>query len=192
MATRVTPLRLTALIALAAMWMLAGAASACDYSKSKTASAAGSCCASKAATTACAQPSAKTAIAPAKAAVAAPAAVAAAPAAPAGYRALPGITQPAPVVAGLMAFIDPETGQLTGPINGFTVPDDVARMFAAPVELTPVTLPNGSVMLDLQGTMQDYYVLTIDPMGRRTIRCVQNPRQAQAPALPVVLPIAER
>lgn len=184
MATRVTPLRLTALIALAAMWTFAGSASACDYSKSKTASAATSCCASKA-VTACAQPSAKTAV---TAAVAAPAA----PAAPAGYRALPGFTQPAPIVAGLMAFIDPETGQLTGPINGFTVPDDVARMFAAPVELTPVTLPNGSVMLDLQGTLQDFYVLTIDPMGRRTIRCVQNPREAQAPALPLVLPIAER
>ena len=191
MTTRVTPLRLTALIALGAMWTLAASASACDYSKSKTASA-HSCCASKAATTACAQPSAKTAIAPATAAVAAPAAVAAAPAAPAGYRALPGITQPAPVVAGLMAFLDPETGQLTGPISGFVVPDDVARMFALPADLTPVTMPNGSVMLDLQGTLQDYYVLSIDPMGRRTIRCVQNPRQAQAPSLPVVLPIAER
>lgn len=189
MATRVTPMRLTALIALAAMWTLAGSASACGDSKNKTASAAGSCRVTRAAATACAQPAAKPAV---TAVVAAPAAVAAAPAAPAGYRALPGITQPAPVVAGLMAFLDPETGQLTGPINGFTVPDDVARMFAAPVELTPVTLPNGSVMLDLQGTLQDFYVLSIDPMGRRTIRCVQNPRQAQAPALPIVLPIAER
>ena len=192
MATRVTPLRLTACIALAAMFALTGSASACGDSKNKTASASGSCRVSKTATTASAQPAAKTAIAPATAAVAAPAAVVAAPAAPAGYRALPGITQPAPVVAGLMAFLDPETGQLTGPINGFTVPDDVARMFAAPVELTPVTLPNGAVMIDLQGTLQDYYVLTIDPMGRRTIRCVQNPRQAMAPATTVVLPIAER
>jgi hypothetical protein len=174
---------------------MTGSASACGDSKNKTASASGSCRVSKTATTASAQPAAKTAIAPAAAVVAAPAAVVAAPAAPAapaGYRALPGFTQPAPAVAGLMAFLDPETGQLTGPINGFTVPDDVARMFAAPVELTPVTLPDGSVMLDLQGTLQDYYVLTIDPMGRRTIRCVQNPRQVQAPAAPVILPYAER
>jgi hypothetical protein len=173
------------------MWTLASSASACGDSKDKTASAAHSCCVTKTAT-ACAQPSAKTAAKTATAPVAAPAAVASAPAAPAGYRALPGITQPAPVVAGLMAFLDPETGQLTGPVSGFTVPEDVARMFALPVELTPVTLPNGSVMLDLQGTLQDYYVLTIDPMGRRTIRCVQNPRQAQAPAAPVILPISER
>ena len=192
MATRVTPLRLTACIALAAMCALTGTASACGDSKNKTASASGSCRVSKVSTTAAAQTSVKPAAKAATAAVVVPAAAVKAPAAPAGYRALPGITQPAPIVAGLMAFIDPETGELVGPTNGFVVPDDVARMFAAPVVLTPVTLPNGSVMLDLQGTLMDYYVLSIDPMGRRTIRCVQNPRQAQVAAPPVVLPIAER
>jgi hypothetical protein len=188
MATRVTTIRLAALIALVAMGSLAGLASACD-GHSKTASAAGACCASKAQTTACATSAAKPA-SKSTAYVALPSA--SAPVATTAFPSLPVFTQQAPIVAGLWAFIDPETGMLTGPSSDFTVPDDVARRFTTPVELTPVTMPNGAVMIDLQGTMQDYYVLTIDPLGRRGIRCVQDARKAQAPAAPIVLPIAER
>jgi hypothetical protein len=126
----------------------------------------------------------------------------AAPAAPAApFASLPNFAKPEPVVAGLLAFLDPETGLLTGPIGDLRVPDDLNRAFAAPVELTPVTLPNGSVMVDLQGTLQDYYILNIDPFGRRTVQCVPNVLQAKTPPpLPaksaaktlVVSPIAER
>ena len=219
MATRVTPLSLAACIALVAMGPLAGSVSACGDNQAKAARASAACCATKArTTTACATPTAKASVTAACATPAAKATAttasatptakpaaklpasaarmslpgAIAPAATTAFPSLPKFTPPAPVVAGLMAYIDPESGLLCGPIGDLRVPDDVTRMFAAPVELTPVTLPNGAVMLDLQGTLQDFYVLTIDPLGRRSIRCVQDARHAQAPATPIVLPIAER
>lgn len=193
MAPRVTALGLATCAALAAMLATAGSASACDSKRAKSATASAPSCAAPAKTaTACAVPTAKVAVRPQ-----APAAIvslpsAAAPVARSAFPALPMFTQPAPIVSGLMAYIDPETGELTGPIGDLVVPDDVARALAAPLELTPVTLPDGSVMVDLQGTLQDYYVLTIDPLGRRSIRCVQDARLAQKAAAPIVLPIAER
>jgi hypothetical protein len=192
MATRVTPLRLAVTVALVATLGLAGSAMACD-GHSKAAAAAPSCCAAKSATAAaCAKPVAAPQATTSFTSLAGPAPVAA------PFASLPHFAQPAPIVAGLMAFIDPETGMLTGPIGDLQVPADVARVFAAPADLTPVTLPNGAVVLDLQGTLMDNYVLTIDPLGRRTIRCVQDARKALAPAAPVapsapvILPIAER
>jgi len=195
MATRATSMGLAACIALVAMWSSAGSASACEGKQTRTASASPACCAAKVSTTAaCATPAAKVA-AGARAPAASPVASlagASAPVATTAFPSLPNFAQPAPIVAGLWAFIDPETGQLGGPISNLQVPDDIARAYGAQVELTPVTMPNGSVMVDLQGTLQDYYVLTIDPLGRRSIRCVQDARHAHAPAAPVVLPIAER
>jgi hypothetical protein len=54
-------------------------------------------------------------------------------------------------------------------------------------------MPDGSVMLDLRGTAQDYLVLHVDALGHRTIQCVPDPRQA-APFvnLPASMPYAER
>lgn len=196
MATRATSLGLIALFALVATGSLVGAASACGDTHSKASRSAASCCAAKSATaTACATPAVKPATMPATMPVKSSAVLSAAAAQPAvatAFPSLPVFAKPAPIVAGLWAFIDPETGMLSGPIGDLQVPDDVARSFAPQAELTPVTMPNGAVMVDLQGTLQDYYVLTIDPLGRRSIRCVQDARQAQAPAAPIVLPIAER
>lgn len=195
MTTRVTTTSLATCIALAAMWSFAGLASACESKQAKVASALPACCAVKASTTAaCATPATKTAAkakAPARSTFASMAS-ASAPVATSAFPSLPNFTPPAPVVAGLWAFIDPETGMLTGPIGELQVPDDIARTFGAQAELTPVTMPDGSVKLDLQGTLQDYYVLHIDPLGRRSVRCVQDGRHVHAPAAPVVLPIAER
>jgi hypothetical protein len=195
MATRATSMGLATGIALVAMWACADAVSACESRQTRTASASHACCAAKVSTkTACATPAAKV-TATAKAPAASPVASLAGASAPVGataFPSLPNFAQPAPIVAGLWAFIDPETGQLTGPIGNLQVPDDIARAYGAQVELTPVTMPDGSVMVDLQGTLQDYYVLTIDPLGRRSIRCVQDARHAHAPAAPIVLPIADR
>ena len=189
MATRATSLGLIALVALVATGSLAGATSACGDTHSKSARSAASCCVAKAATaTACAAPAARPA---AQSAVLSQAA-AAAPAIASAFPSLPVFAKPAPIVAGLWAFIDPETGMLSGPIGDLQVPDDIARSFTPQAELTPVTMPNGAVMVDLQGTLQDYYVLTIDPLGRRSVRCLQDARHAQVPAAPIVLPIAER
>lgn len=195
MTTRVTTTGLATCIALAAMWSFAGSASACESKQTKVASASPACCAVKASTTAaCATPATTTAAkakAPARSTFASMAS-ASAPVATSAFPSLPNFTPPAPVVAGLWAFIDPETGMLTGPIGDLQVPDDIARTFGAQAELTPVTMPDGSVKLDLQGTLQDYYVLHIDPLGRRSVRCVQDGRHVHAPLAPVVLPIAER
>jgi hypothetical protein len=184
------------------MWSLTSAASACDGSRASAAKAAsGSCPASACAKASCAK-SATTATAARRAAKATksksmsafvPLPSNALPLATTAFPGLPSFQQPAPIVAGLLAFIDPETGLLTGPIGDLSVPEDVARQFATPVDLTPVTLPDGSLMIDLQGSLQDYYVLHIDPLGRRTVRCVQDLRHAQIPpAAPILLPTAER
>lgn len=198
MATRSTPLPVVVALALAATATLAVGAHACDSAKS--ASAMPACGAVKART---ASAVAKPAVTPPAAGTAAalPALVSptAAPA-PAPFASLPNFAQP--VVAGLMAFIDPETGMLSGPIGELQVPGDLSNAFGPTPDLTPTPLPGGGFVVDLQGTLQDYYVLTIDPLGRRSIRCVQDARQAHmhththaapiAPAPTTLLPIAER
>ena len=70
---------------------------------------------------------------------------------------------------------------------------DQVQVEAAMDALVPVTMPDGSVMLDLRGTQQDYLVLHVDAFGHRTIQCVPDPRQA-APFvnLPAPTPYAER
>lgn len=84
-----------------------------------------------------------------------------------------------PIVYGLMAFLDPETGLLTGPISSLVPPAD-QRAASASVLLEPVPLPNGGWMLDLKGTGMESYVLHIDTFGRRSVTCVQG--VADAPA----------
>lgn len=167
------------LLALATLWSLAAPASACERPAARTASVAKK--------QACAAPAAKV-----TATLPAPLPEAGAPVATTAFPALPNFTQAAPARSGLIALIDPETGMLTGPIGDIGIPEDLQRSFAEPVNLTPVALPGGGVMIDLQGTMQEYYVLTIDPLGRRSIRCVSDPRKAASLVGPVVHPIAER
>ena len=93
---------------------------------------------------------------------------------------------PAPGVGslGLMAFLDPETGMLTGPIGELVPPAD-QRAASANVLLTPVQRANGAWLLDLKGTMMENYVLQIDPLGNRRVLCVQDARR-----LPALLPVA--
>lgn len=101
----------------------------------------------------------------------------------------PQAAPPAKVAAlpslGLMAFLDPETGLLTGPI-GYLVPPADQRAASANVLLTPVQRANGAWLLDLKGTLMESYVLQIDPLGNRRVVCVQDPRFAP-PALPAPL-----
>lgn len=190
MARRATELGLATGLVLVAMFAFTAGASACGDAKSASATKAS--CASESRAAACAATGAKTATVPASPSILLPLASAPSPLATRAFPALPGFSQPQPIVAGLMAFIDPETGLLTGPTGDLQVPDDLARTLAPQVTLTPVTLPDGSVMVDLQGTLMDYYVMTIDPLGRRSIQCVQDPRQALAPTLPIILPMADR
>ncbi len=189
---RLTP-SFAAALALVALASLASAALACGGA-GKTTAAMPSCCSAKSrvATACAAQPAAPAACASksATASVVMPAPVTA------PFAALPNFAQPTPLVSGLMAFLDPETGLLTGPIGDLQAPTDLA--LTAPVELTPVPGIRGGITLDLQGTLMDNYVLTIDPLGRRSISCVQDARKALAPAAPIlatpltISPISER
>ena len=97
----------------------------------------------------------------------------------------PLVPQPAPIVYGLVAFLDPETGQLTGPISSLVPPADLR--FSQPVLLPePQQLPSGGWVLDLMGTCMESYVIHIDPFGRREVSCVQGhtlpAKGAHAPA----------
>ncbi len=80
---------------------------------------------------------------------------------------------PMPLVSGLLAFIDPETGLLGGPIFSLVAPFDLAPIAPAadPVE---VRLPDGSFMIDLQGGGMDFLMLHIDALGKKTMRCVHG------------------
>ena len=104
------------------------------------------------------------------------------PAAPAPQSPAVATTPAAPPgQAGLRAYIDPETGQLGVPSPLPALPPE-EKPGAEPV-LHEEVLPDGSVMIDLKGTGVDYMVMQIDPKtGRRTTRCVDDPKQAlQAP-----------
>jgi hypothetical protein len=175
MRLRATPLHLLGAVALAAL-VAANAAFACDGAHAKSARAAAMSCPHACPMTSCRQVTAV-------AATPAPA-----PLALVNLPGLPSLVQPAqPIVAGLMAFLDPETGLIGGPIGDLQVPQDLTQLNGQSL-LTPVTLPNGSVMIDLQGTMQDYMILTIDPLGHRSFRCSTDPREATKPAAPVTTP----
>ena len=94
---------------------------------------------------------------------------------------------PAPGSLGLMAFLDPETGMLTGPIGDLVPPVD-QRAASANVLLTPEPRPNGAWLLDLKGTGMEHYMIQIDPLGNRRVFCVQDARHvhglAPLPAAP--------
>jgi len=81
--------------------------------------------------------------------------------------------------AGMRAVIDPETGTISGnvPLPSLTDAEKAALEPATPPVLQQEFLPDGSVMVDLQGTMQEYYVMQIDPTtGKRTVSCVSDPK----------------
>lgn len=100
----------------------------------------------------------------------------------------PAAVTPAAGSLGLMAFLDPETGMLTGPIADLVPPAD-QRAAAANVLLTPVQRANGAWLLDLKGTMMEHYVLQIDALGRRRVVCVQDAGRLPALLQPAPLPL---
>jgi hypothetical protein len=86
-----------------------------------------------------------------------------------------------PGTGGMVAYIDPESGELGG------MPPEPLGEDGKPGEepvLEPVTLPDGSLMLDLKGTGQEYFVLQRDAAGRPVVRCVQDPKTVRTPPQP--------
>ena len=82
--------------------------------------------------------------------------------------------------AGMRAYIDPETGQLTSiPPAGTEQP-----VQADPV-LLQVRLPDGSYMLDQKNAPEDYLILKLDANGNKVVECSQDPTKAlQTPPAP--------
>jgi len=179
MTPRVTRV-LTAAV-LGALTLAAGAAWACDGNKSAKAAA----CAPDAKATVTAAKSA-----PAKSVRAASAARKSTTAT--ARKAVPAPASPkaAPATAGMRAYLDPETGLVSGmpetmAIGPDGIPGDVE------VVLVETPLPGRGFTIDLQGTLQDYSVMHIDALGGRHFGCSKDPRTAlkrvPAPA-PAALP----
>ena len=89
--------------------------------------------------------------------------------------------------AGLRAFIDPQTGQLRRP-----TPEELAAWTKAAREefsravdsLQPTTLPDGTLMLDLQGLFMQDLVVTRRPDGSLSTQCVPDSERGIALAAP--------
>jgi hypothetical protein len=182
MRLRATPLHLLGVAALAAMFA-ANVASACDSAHAKSASAANMKCGHACPMSTCSMPSSASAVV----AKSAPAPIAAVE--------LPGLPsflpQPTqPFTFGLMAFLDPETGLVGGSPGDFQMPVDPARPIAPQPVLQQMTMANGAVMIDLQGTMQDYMILSIDALGNRSFHCATDPQQALKSKVPATTPPA--
>jgi hypothetical protein len=105
------------------------------------------------------------------------------------------VAQAPAAAAGLVAFIDPATGGLTA------TPTEEQRAamrtaLAALVNdsgegLVEVRLPDGSVVMDLQGRFQEAVVVQVAPDGTRHMQCLGSvpdaaatPLSAPAPAPP--------
>jgi hypothetical protein len=87
-----------------------------------------------------------------------------------------------PGSAGMWAAIDPETGDLI-PVPAGTVTKardaELARMLSRSTDgLEEVVLPDGSVMVDLQGRFMNASVATIDENGELQTSCVDDADEA--------------
>jgi hypothetical protein len=101
--------------------------------------------------------------------------------------------EPQPVVAGLRAFLDPETGLITSPIGSMLAPVDGSVIEADYSNLPQIQLPDGSFMIDTRGIMMDDFMVRIDALGHRSFACSRDANAAPAPVLaPTTSPYAER
>jgi hypothetical protein len=97
-----------------------------------------------------------------------------------------------PLVSGLRAFIDPETGLLTS-TTGFQPAVDAFAPTVDVANLPQIQLPDGSFMIDTSGIMTDNVVVQVDALGHRTFQCTPDTRHLPAPAiLPTRTQYAER
>ena len=81
----------------------------------------------------------------------------------------------AAATAGMRVYLDPETGTLGGIPAGATT--DAIDLSAEEVgEPVLTVLPDGSLMVDLNGTCQEFATIHRAPDGRIHMRCAQGPR----------------
>ncbi|HKQ96352.1 MAG TPA: hypothetical protein VJV75_00610 [Candidatus Polarisedimenticolia bacterium] len=96
----------------------------------------------------------------------------------------PGTDQQQPttrMVGGVQVKVDPTTGRMQQPTAA------EAQMLAASLShmlshegegLTPVQLPDGTIVIDLQDTFQEAVMASVNPKGKVTLRCVSDAAQA--------------
>lgn len=95
----------------------------------------------------------------------------------------------APGEAGMRIYMDPETGTY-GPLPAGAEPVvSINPLNDSDEGLVRVQLPDGSLMVDLQGRFQEYFVVQMTPSGKRVVKCVQDPKQV--PATSAVVPQPE-
>jgi len=110
-----------------------------------------------------------------------------APSAPAAVAAPPAVP---PGTAGLRVYLDPETGTLGGPGPMVTPDEDVSPLNESDEGLVQQVMPDGHVMMDLQGRFADYVLVTIDASGRLVFQYARDPRLPRELApLPVAKPV---
>jgi hypothetical protein len=96
-------------------------------------------------------------------------------------------TAPTPAsaaTAGMRAVIDPETGQIGAPgtVLPPLTPEEQALLEPAnKVQLHAETMPDGSLKVDLQGTGQEFMIMTVDAQGKKNMKCVHDPNAVQLP-----------
>lgn len=93
---------------------------------------------------------------------------------------------PAAAEAGMRVYRDPETGELTSTPSAadLQAAKDASLGGETLAEPVQTVLPDGSVMMELNGHGQEYFMVTIDKDGNRVTQCVQDPKAAaQAPAV---------
>ena len=106
----------------------------------------------------------------------------------------PGIDRAPAGAGGMLAAIDPETGRLTRP-----TPEQVQRLSreAAPSlsqrcdDLPVFRLPDGALMVHLEGRFQQYVVARVDRAGKVHLDCVESPDLERATAAPAAKPVEE-
>ena len=79
--------------------------------------------------------------------------------------------------AGMVAAIDPETGQLGMPNEAQMrriSESEQARLSHSSVGLVEVHHPDGSVSVDVQGRFQEFETVRIGRDGKKTFRCVSD------------------
>jgi len=76
--------------------------------------------------------------------------------------------------AGMRIYKDPDTDEIGPPPTAGAAILDGDGTSQDMTGLTKVTLPDGSVMVDLQGRFQEAMVMQIDAHGNRVVTCTQD------------------
>lgn len=111
--------------------------------------------------------------------------------------AIPPATAVPPAAAGMVVAIDPETGEITMPTPEqmqTLTRQETTGLLRTTAGLQQVRLPDGTVMLDLQGRFLEFAVVQLDAQGRPHFRCLDDPaalRRALLERAPAPAPAAE-